>query len=171
LVFAEKAAPLEARLRGLPPERSKVVVAVVDAPELARGVRTEILRLRRELGAVVLVIYVGELRKLQDDERRRRFFSERLAEAVRLPRPFSRRAPLREPADFVGNRHVVDNLVSVIEQRDSLMLVSIRRRWCPASPVAARRRWSIWPIWNSRLPNSCVSAARHRRPASLRSAV
>ena len=122
-LFEQEARPLEAHLRALRSDRSKVVVAIVDTPELTSGVRRQILHYRRELGAIVLPAYVGELRKLSDDKHRRRFFARRLEDAARR-RPFAGRAALRTPTEFVGDRRVVDAVVHALDHDNAVVLVS-----------------------------------------------
>lgn len=111
----QHALPLEHHLATLDRDARKVVIVLSDSFELGRGVREKILDYRNRLDALVVPIYVGELRKAHRAGRLSSLFMERFADFQAVPDLYAASGPLLDPTRFFGMRQVRDELIAELE--------------------------------------------------------
>jgi hypothetical protein len=115
MTFMHHALPLEHHLESLNRDARKVVIVLSDAFELGRGVREKILDYRNRLDALVVPIYLGEIRKAYRTGNLDTLFMDRLADFQTVPDLYVASGPVNDPTRFFGMRHVLDELIAELE--------------------------------------------------------
>jgi len=121
-MFVDRAAGLEKRLRALPADEQKVVLAVTDTPQIDSGVRSRILEYRRDFNAVVLPIFVGEIRSAVQRGAIRQLFLSRLADFHSPFDPYGGTGPIRDATRFFGRRPELNQALNVLDQKSALVV-------------------------------------------------
>jgi hypothetical protein len=116
MTFMHQALPLQQHLERLDRDARKVVIVLSDAFELGRGVREKILDYRIRLDALVVPIYLGELRKAHRAGRIETLFMDCVADFQAVPDLYAASGPLTDPTQFFGMRQVLDELVAELEE-------------------------------------------------------
>jgi hypothetical protein len=123
MTFMHHAFPLEEHLAKLDRDARKVVIVLSDSFELGRGVREKILDYRNRLDALVVPVYLGELRKAHRAGKLEPLFMDRLADFQAIPDLYAASGPLADPTRFFGMRHVLDQLVAELEAPDRIVVI------------------------------------------------
>ncbi len=121
--FIACSVPLESHLGALQETGPKVVVAIADSFELGRGVRERILHYRRTHNAVVLPLYLGELRTAHRTGALRELFIDRLADFHTTPDLYASRGP-SDPTTFFGMRETLNQVVADLERRSAFVVIT-----------------------------------------------
>jgi serine/threonine protein kinase len=125
--FEHYAGPLESHLREQitsidATKRRKVVIAVVDAPELGGGVRDRIFQFNRDYGALVVPLFVGDLTKDRaQGNLAREIFENRLFDFHTFPDVFAIGAP--DATAFFGMSGAVNEATGALISGNTILLV------------------------------------------------
>ncbi len=115
ITFMQQAMPIEHYLATIDRDARKVVIVLTDSFEFGRGVREKILDYRNRLDALVVPIYVGELRKAHRAGKLETLFMDRFADFQPVPDLYAASGPLSDPTRFFGMRRVLDELIAELE--------------------------------------------------------
>ncbi|UQA60752.1 serine/threonine-protein kinase [Polyangium aurulentum] len=122
--FLNYAIPLEARLASFDREERKVVVAIVDSPELGAGVRRKIFEYRKTYSAHVVPLHLAEVRKADREGRAAELFDDRLSEFHTREDLFASREPARDPTRFYGMKRELAELSAALDRDVAFVAVT-----------------------------------------------
>jgi serine/threonine protein kinase len=108
--FVQQTHLLEEYLRQLDKGGPKVILAITESMELGRGIREKIFEYRQQYEALVLPLYIGELRKVGRGGAHELLF-DRLKELHDTPDLFASAGPLSDPMQFFGMRETLNEIV------------------------------------------------------------
>lgn len=119
--FMAYAKPLETYLLGLAPEKTKVILAITASHELGRGVREKIFDYLRRFDAIVVPLYVGEIKTAYAKGELRGLFDDRLTDFHAASNPFAP-AVAFDATRCVGMRAELNALSQALHTRASVLV-------------------------------------------------
>ncbi|WP_437838531.1 protein kinase domain-containing protein [Sorangium sp. So ce1153] len=122
--FLNYAIPLEGRLASFAREERKVVVTIVDSPELGAGVRRKIFEYRKAYSAHVVPLHVVEVRKADREGRAAELFDDRLSEYHTREDVFASRDAVRDPTRFYGMKRELAELSAALDRDVAFVAVT-----------------------------------------------
>ncbi len=161
--FLGYALPLESHLAKLPAETLKVIIAIVDSVDLGRGVREKILEFRRRFEALVIPLYLGEIRKAARMQRLGHLLLDRLTDLHTVPDLFAKQAHADDPTRYFGMQEGVNELIGALCQGHGLVAVY----GLPGSGKSAFVAMTEYGLGNTRILAVDCNAISHRKPVLL----
>ncbi len=121
--FLAYASPLESYLQALPADEKKVVVVVTDSLSLGAGVRQKIRDYRQQRNALVVPLYLAEIRGADQTGTLFSLLKDRVADYHSLADLFASRGPLSDATTFFGMRDLLNELVDTLDQAQTIPVI------------------------------------------------
>jgi serine/threonine protein kinase len=115
--------PVEDYLVNLAPEARKVVIVIVDSYELGKGVREKIFDYQERHQAIVVPLYVGEIRKAEKEGNLQQLFEDRILDFHPRPNLFVRHPRKLDPTRIVGVESDVAQVVSALRDGGAFLAI------------------------------------------------
>ncbi|MCG8417072.1 MAG: serine/threonine-protein kinase [Proteobacteria bacterium] len=121
--FVQCARTLDAHLEEVGDSQA-VVIVVANSVELGPGVRERILEYRKKFGALVVPLYLGEIRRAHRNAQSRDLFIDRLQDFHTIPDPYAGGRTSIDATQFFGMRSILNELVQRIRGPGGLITVT-----------------------------------------------